>query len=59
MSDLYPATEDDYYARAEGLGAARDHADRVLRQALDDGGAGNPYELAYLQLAADLNRNPK
>ncbi|MEU4742697.1 hypothetical protein AB0G02_19840 [Actinosynnema sp. NPDC023658] len=65
MTDSFPVaveSEDDYYAQAEQLGAARDHADRVLHGAVRDGGRGesdNPYRLAYLQLVAELNENPK
>lgn len=65
MNDLYAAAaeaENHYHTQAENLGASKDHADRVLRQAVFDAGRagnGNPYELAYLQLVADLNRNPE
>ncbi|MGW4113702.1 hypothetical protein ACWEFJ_22775 [Actinosynnema sp. NPDC004786] len=54
--------EDGYHEQAERLGATRDHADRVLRRAVTDAATTpgtNPYRLAYLQLAADLNRNPE
>ncbi|XVS62101.1 hypothetical protein ACQPYE_28045 [Actinosynnema sp. CA-299493] len=55
-------TENDYFAYAEDLGASKEHADRVLRQAILDvsrGDAADPYELARLQLAADLHQNPE
>ncbi|MCE6998475.1 hypothetical protein LZG04_27280 [Saccharothrix sp. S26] len=55
-------SEEDYHQQAEHLGATREHADRLLRQALADTGEArdaNPYKLAYLQLVADLNQNPK
>ncbi|WP_447002450.1 hypothetical protein ACRAKI_22290 [Saccharothrix isguenensis] len=54
--------ENDYFTQAENLGASKEHADRVLRQAIRDasrGEAADPYELASLQLAADLHQNPE
>lgn len=58
-----PATGvDHYYRQAEVLGATRDHADRVLEEVGADprsSGERDRYELAELQLAADLHRNPE
>lgn len=65
MNDPHPAaprSEDDYHTQAERAGASKEHADRVLHQAVLDSDReqdGSPYELAYLQLVADLNQNPK
>ncbi|XVS61888.1 hypothetical protein ACQPYE_26865 [Actinosynnema sp. CA-299493] len=65
MNDPYAdasKAETDYFTQAENLGASKEHADRVLRQAILDvsrGEADDPYELARLQLTADLHQNPK
>lgn len=65
MNDLYveaSKAENDYFTQAEDLGASKEHADRVLRQAILDvsrGEAEDPYELARLQLTADLHQDPK
>lgn len=55
-------SEDGYHEQAEQLGVTREHADRVLRRATTDADETpdtNPYQLAYLQLVADLHRNPE
>ncbi|MGW4115299.1 hypothetical protein ACWEFJ_30865 [Actinosynnema sp. NPDC004786] len=53
--------EKDYFRYADDLGASSEHADRVLRQTIHDssqGEAADPYELARLQLTADLYQTP-
>ncbi|TQM78174.1 hypothetical protein FHX81_0430 [Saccharothrix saharensis] len=55
-------SEEGYRQQAEHLGVTGEHADRLLRRALADAREApdtNPYELAYLQLVADMNQNPK
>ncbi|WP_157620999.1 hypothetical protein [Saccharothrix sp. NRRL B-16348] len=65
MNDPYTdaaKAETDYFTHAENRGASKEHADRVLRQAIVDvsrGDATDPYELARLQLAADLHQAPR
>jgi L-ascorbate metabolism protein UlaG (beta-lactamase superfamily) len=56
--DVGVHTEAEYFAQAEFLGADRAKAGQVLRD-MTGGHEDEVYQLAYEQLVADLNRNPK
>ena len=64
-NDLYAdaaQAESDYFTQAVRLGATREYAGEVLRQAVFDAGRagdGNPYRLARTRLATVMSRNSK
>jgi hypothetical protein len=61
VNDLYAAAaeaESHYYTQADGLGVSKEHADRVLREAIFNAGRTgdrDPFEQARLQLVTDLD----
>jgi hypothetical protein len=55
-------SEKDYYEQARRLGCSREYAERVLTQVGTDDDLTDPTDvvrLAYVQLVADLRRNPQ
>ncbi|UJW31145.1 hypothetical protein L3Q67_39140 [Saccharothrix sp. AJ9571] len=54
------ASEPDFQAAARDLGASPAQAERALRQSASAGGNGAElYRAAWVQLVADLRRNPE